>query len=182
MSQPALWAHGGSLVRVGGRLYPAASFVRDADAGRLPPESSSPVSLFSPLFTAEQVQREPARVSQMVTAYMRILAEPVLAGRAAAQEFVAGHAPAATASASPASSRAKSLSVASATVKGPSPSQTGSDDVDVPEALNGFAERVRENGEADVSLRELLGWFDAKRRGSRVMERVTAALERRPWD
>jgi len=42
--------------------------------------------------------------------------------------------------------------------------------------LQAFATSVRADGAADVTVRTLLGWFGARRRGSRVMGRVLDAL------
>ena len=165
-SQPELWARGGALVRVGAKLLRAATYVRDVDAGRLPPDSASQTSLFSPLFTAEDVRTDAAHVSRMVAAYLRVLAEPVLAGRAAIANRV---------DVTPSAPQSPEVSIVAAS---PPKVANGSRNTDVPDQLRAFAERVNQFGDADVALRDLLDWFGAKRPSSRVMDRLAEALLR----
>ncbi len=89
LSNPELWSRGGALVRHPSQrgnksiLEPATTYLAARQQGALPDASPDRVSLFSPLVTLEQVRANPAGVSRMVSDYIRLLAQPVVAARPA---------------------------------------------------------------------------------------------------
>jgi hypothetical protein len=116
-------------------------------------------TLWSPLFNIDHVRNDPLQVSRQVAAYLRILAEPVRVARAMVVPSKED---------SQRDSIPRPVSV---------PSVARPALPAIPVALREFAHELTTQGRAALSIRELLGWFGAQRRGKQVLSIVTTALD-----
>ena len=156
LANPAL--HSGLVRDRKGHLMRASTYLSKLEQSGCEDRPSG-CCLWSPLFTLDDVRRDPSWVSVKVAEYLRILAEPVRVARAmvvpAADE--------------------------GGTITGPRSSAPSASapraSLEPPAALRAFAQQLAMQGHATLTIRELLSWFGSQRRGSHVLERVRIALD-----